>query len=162
MAYKVYYDKVSTGTSETTLTFFAHNEADDGTLVTNLASDSQLPESFSIERIELIVPPSISITDAENLMKGIMEIKVGDTTYLKCPVALAFSDNALRVDSYIEPGNTGTTATQYTSTVNRNDGLKLEEPISVPANTRFNIFVYLPSAFGTDTELLMVLHGKTA
>ena len=156
MAYRVYYDKVSTGTTATELVFFAHNEADDGELVTNLASDNQLPEDFTLERIELIVPPTIAIADAEKLAKGVMKIKIGTDEPLKLPVALAFSDNTISV--YAEPGNTGTA--EYVEAKGTLGGVQLAEALTIPANTKFNIYVELPSAFGTDTELIMCLHGR--
>jgi len=158
MAYKVYYDKVSTGTTATTLTFFAHNEADDGELVTNLANDNQLPEDFDIRRIELLVPPSCTITDAEKLYKAIMKIKIGTDEVLKVPVAMAFTDNSISV--YVEPGNTG--ANEYVEVKGTLGGIELPEPIRVPRQTRFNIEIELPSAFSADTELMLVLHGTTA
>lgn len=158
MAYKVYYDKVSTGTTSTSLTFFAHNEADDGELVTNLASDNQLPEDFDIQRIEILVPPTCSVSDAEKLYKSIMKIKIGTDEVLKVPTAMAFSDNSISV--YAEPGNTGTS--EYVDVRGTLGGIELPEAIRVPRATRFNIEIKLPSAFGTDTDLIIVLHGRTA
>lgn len=158
MAYKVYYDKVSTGTSATTLTFFAHNEADDTELVTNLANDNQLPEDFDIRRIEILVPPSITIGDAEKLMKSIMKVKIRNDEVLKVPTAMAFSDNS--VSFAAEPGNTGTA--EYVECRGTLGGIELPEPIRVPRQTRFNIEIELPSAFSADTDLIIVLHGTTA
>ena len=158
MPYKVYYDKVSTGTANTTLTFFAHNEADDGELVTNLANDNQLPEDFDIQRIEILVPPTITIADAEKLMKSILKVKIGTDEVLKVPTAMAFSDNA--IDFFTEPANTGTS--EYVKCSGTLGGIELVEPIRVPARTRFNVEIVLPSAFGADTELILVLHGRTA
>jgi len=156
MAYRVYYDKVSTGTTATELVFFAHNEADDGELVTNLATDNQLPEDFTLERIEILVPPTISVTDAENLLKGIMKIKVGTDEPLKLPVALAFSDNSIAF--YSEPGNSGTA--EYVECKGTLGGVQLAEALTIPAGTKFNIYIELPSAFSADTDLIMVLHGR--
>lgn len=156
MAYRVYYDKVSTGTTSTNIVFFAHNEADDGELVTNLATDNQLPEDITIERIELIVPPSTAPADVENLMKGIIKIKVGTDEPLKFPAALAFSDNHLRVDA--EPGNTGTAV--YTAAIGTLGGIQLAEALSIPANTKFNVYLVLPNPMSADTELMIALHGR--
>jgi len=156
MAYRVYYDKVTVTSGSSSAVFFAHNEADDGELVTNLATDNQLPEDFTLERIELIVPPSASPADVENIMKGIIKIKVGTDEPLKFPAALAFSDNHMRLDA--EPGNTGTA--EYTAAIGTLGGIQLTEALSIPANTKFNIYLITPSGMSADTDLVMALHGR--
>ena len=163
MPYKIYYDQVATGTSNTEHTFFAHNEADDGETVTNLATDNQLPENVRIQRIEFIPAQDITQADALKLTESaIIKVIVGTNEVLKFPAALAFSDNHVRIDEYVEAGSTGTTASEYAVCMSTLGGLELPEPIEVPANTKFNIKLVCGSAFGTDTNLTMVIHCITA
>lgn len=158
MATKVYYDSIDTGTSATTLTFFAHNAADDGENITNLGTDSQLPESVAIKKIELIPAGDINVADAIKLTeKAILKVIVGTDEVLKMPAALALTSAGITFMP--DSGSTGTnTYTRLSSTL---DGFVLEEPIQVPANTIFNIKLVLNSAFGTDTTLTCAIHCET-
>lgn len=162
MAYKVYYDKVASGTTATELTFFTHNEADDGELVTNIPSDNKLPENVTINRIELIPAGGIAEADAHNLLtEGILKIIIKDTEVLKFPAALAFSDNHVRLDAYVEAGNTGTAAEKHMACVGTLGGIEIPGGIQVPKDTRFNVKLVLGSAFSADTNLVLALHCTT-
>jgi len=158
MPVKIYYDTVATGTSATTLTFFAHNEADDGETVTNLATDNQLPEPVEIRKIELIPAGDIAVSDAIKLTENaVIKVIVGTNEVIKFPAALALTSAGL--EFMPDAGSTGTnTYTRLSSTL---DGFELEEPIVVDANTKINVKLVLGSAFGTDTNLTMCLHCRT-
>jgi len=157
MAEKVYYDVVASGTSATTLTFFAHNEADDGLTTTNLPSDSKVLRDFNIRRIELIPAGDIDVADAQKLTeKAVVEVIIDNKRVLAMPAALAFTDAG--IDFYSEPGNTGTS--EYIKASGTLGGYELREPITVPANTQFNVKLHLGSAFGTDTNLTIALIGS--
>ena len=158
MPHKVYYDTVATGTSATVLTFFAHNEADDGETVTNLATDNQLPEPVEIRKIELIPAGDIDISDAIKLTENaVIKVIVGTNEVIKFPAALALTSAGITFMP--DAGSSGTnTYTRLSSTL---DGFELEEPIVVDANTKINVKLVLGSAFGTDTNLTMCLHCRT-
>ena len=157
MAEKVYYDVVASGTSATTLTFFAHNEADDGLTTTNLPSDSKVLRDFNIRRIEFIPASDISAADAQKLTENaVIEVIIDNKRVLAIPAALAFTDAGVSV--YPEPGVTETN--EYVKASGTLGGYELREAITVPANTQFNVKLHIGTAFATDTNLTLALVGS--
>ena len=156
MADYVYYDVVSTGTSDTEFTFFSH-DVTDGVLVTNLTEKNKLDRDFELRRLELIPAADISVTDAQKLMeKAIIEIEVNEQTLIRFPAALALTSAGIHF--YTEPGNSGTE--EYVRIDSTLDGYQFDEPIRIPANTPFKVILKINSAFGTDTNLTIAMHGR--
>jgi len=156
MADKCYYDTQATGTTSTEITFFSHTFAD-GENVTNLTESYKLDRDFELRRIELIPAADISVSDAQKLMeKSVIKLYIDDQPVLELPTPAVLT--SCGIDVHTEPGNTGTS--QYVKVSSTLDGYQLEEPIRIPAGTRFYVKLFIDSAFGTDTNLMIALYGR--
>ena len=156
MPSKVYYDVQATGTSATQISFFTHTEKADGITVTNLTEANKLDRDFALRRISLIPAGDIAAADAIKLTENaVIEVKVNNQRVVAIPAMLALTSGG--IEFYPDAGSTGTST--YTKLSNVLDGFQFEEPIQIPAGVRFEVELHLGSAFGTDTNLTMVLEG---
>jgi len=157
MADKIYYDVQATGTSATTISFFTHTEKADGITVTNLTEANKLDRDFTLRKLELIPAGDITASDAQKLMENaVIEVKVNNQRMIVIPAALALTSAG--IEFYPDAGSSGTST--YTKLASTLDGYEFSEPVAIPAGTRFEVELHLGSAFGTDTNLTVVLHGS--
>jgi len=158
MADKIYYDVVATGTSDTTISFFTHTEKSDGVTVTNLTESNKLDRDFTLRRIELIPASDITASDCVKLFeKAVVEIKIDNRRVFVAPASL------LLTDAYVAFGSNGGLTSGQTDVAGPHatlNGYEFSEPITIPANTKFEVDLKLGSAFGTDTNLTMCLIGS--
>ena len=158
MADKVFYDVVATGTSATTLTFFNHNEGDDGETTCNLSENRKVQAPLTIERIALIPASDITDADALKLMeKSIIKLVINRNEIIKMPTSMALAS------AYEAFGSNGGLTTGQTDVVGLHkgqNGYEFKEPVSLPANTEFYIDIVNASAFAADTNLTVVIEGK--
>ena len=156
MADKIYYDVVATGTSNTTHSFFTHVEKSDGVTVTNLTEANKLDRDFVLRRIVLMPAGDIGAADAIKLTeKAVIEIKINNQRVAIIPAFEALASAGL--EFYPDSGSTGTS--NYTKLADVLGGYEFSEPITIPANTKFEVDLYCASAFSTDTNLTMELIG---
>jgi len=156
MADKIYYDVVATGTSNTTHSFFTHTEKSDGKTVTNLTEANKLDRDFVLRRIVLMPAGDIGAADAIKLTeKAVIEIKINNQRVAIIPAFEALASAGL--EFYPDSGSSGTST--YTKLSDVLGGYEFSEPISIPANTKFEVDLYCASAFSTDTNLTMELIG---
>ena len=153
---RIYYDVVATGTSATSHAFFAHDEATDGEKVTNVPTPSQLDKDFTLEEIHLI--PAADLARADHLKlteKAIVKLVVGTDTIFKLPAVMCLSDAAFSTEGTVGTGEI-MSAWKFTG------GHKVTPPVKIPANTRFNVYLEINSAFGTDTNITCIMLGSEA
>jgi len=156
MADKIYYDVVATGTSNTTHSFFTHTEKSDGKTVTNLTEANKLDRDFVLRRIVLMPAADIAAADAIKLTeKAVIEIKINNQRVAIIPAFEALASAGM--EFYPDAGSSGTST--YTKLADVLGGYEFSEPITIPANTKFEVDLYCASAFGTDTNLTMELIG---
>ena len=156
MADKIYYDVVATGTSNTTHSFFTHTEKTDGITVTNLTEKNKLDRDFTLRRIILMPAADIAAADAIKLTeKAVIEIKVDNQRKIVIPAFEALASAGM--EFYPDAGSTGTST--YTKLADILGGYEFSEPITIPANTKFEVDLHCGSAFGTDTNLTIELIG---
>ena len=158
MADKIYYDVVATGTSATTISFFTHTEKSDGITITNLTESNKLDRDFTLRRIELVPASDITASDCVKLFeKAVVEIKVDNQRVFIAPAV------ALLTDAFVAFGSNGGLTSGQTDVAGPHatlNGYEFSEPITIPANTKFEVDLKLGSAFGTDTNLTMILYGS--
>ncbi len=156
MADKIYYDVVATGTSNTTHSFFTHTEKSDGKTTTNLTEANKLDRDFVLRRIVLMPAGDIGVADAIKLTeKSVIEIKINNQRVAIIPTFEALASSG--IEFYPDSGSTGTST--YTKLSDVLGGYEFSEPITIPANTKFEVDLYCASAFSADTNLTVELIG---
>jgi len=148
----VLYDRVATGTTALTHTFFADDEATSGETNTNLPTKNMVDYDFVIREIHLLPDLDITRADSLKLQKGIIKVRISDTDVLKCPSLMCISEHRFSTE--------GTVATGEVISIGKTmGGFRLTTPVRIPANTKFNVYLVMESAFGADTDLVCALLG---
>jgi len=152
MADWVLYDRIATGTTALTHTFFADDEATSGETNTNLPTKNMIDYDFTIREIHILTDLDLSRADNLKLVRGIIKLRISDTDVLKCPALMCLGENRFSTEGTVGVG-------EVISTGKTVGGFRLTTPVRIPANTKFNVYLVLESAFGADTDLVCALVG---
>jgi len=148
----VYYHIKASGTG-TTISFFNTNEGASGEVVTNLPTTNQLNRNFEVRK--LVIQPSSDLARADllKLVEGaVVKLVVNKDEVIKMPLIMALSDFSFSTEGTVDTG-------EVISTSQRSKGYEFENPVTIPANTFFEVKIVLESGLGTDTDMVCYIAG---
>ena len=153
MADAIYYHTKASGTG-TSIKFFNTNEGASGEVVTNLPTTNQLNRNFTLHKLKIRFSQDLVQADALKLSEGaIVKLIVNKDEVIKMPLIDCVSNTR------IEAAMTENAGDLWQLFKPAQDGYEFKEPVTIPANTFFEVEIVLESGLGTDTDVTCTLEG---
>lgn len=150
----ILFDLVASGTiASAKLTFFNHNEAEDGIQVSNMPMDAQLPSTqrFLVKGIELIVDTMAAVGDSAKVLDGaVIDFKINNERKISFP--------AIRC---VSPVTTNITKVDDTGGAVGYFPFELEKALVIDGGVPFAVEMVIgKTAVSASTDLTVLLRGR--